>query len=158
MQCSPLDHCFLLSRLVFHLLQSAFLSCPCIWFQSVYLGANPLWNYNTVTVSGGRFKASLGQPAVASALWHRGACAVGSIWVTEYQEKSMLASLPHRCQWFVRLWASRMCSEEQYHPDLEAALYPRGADPGNWLHHAYPWASFKVRFCFDGKSPLKVNI
>lgn len=58
--------------------------------------------------------------------------------------------LSRRCEWSVWLWACWLCLEEQHHSDLEAALYPRGTDPGNRLHHAHPGAGFEVRSTWRG--------
>lgn len=122
----------------------------------VWLGANPPWSYSTET----EWREPLGFPWSASWKWcslvQRGLRS-GQHMCQSNRKSPCLLLFAHRGQWLVWLRASRMCFEEQYHPDLEATLHPRGADPGNRLHHAHPWTSFKVRFCFDGRSPLKVN-
>lgn len=87
---------------------------------------------------------------------------LGSVWMKSSHLLALVCSDWHRvkytfssfifyrCQWSVWLWASWLFSEEQHYPDLEAALYPGGADPGDWLHHAHSRASFKVRFVLRG--------
>lgn len=54
-----------------------------------------------------------------------------------------------RCERTVWLWPGGLRSQEQHPASLEAALHPRGADPGDRLHHADTRARTQVGCWFD---------